>query len=734
MMRLRAICLAGLTTLAFACRAEEPVGETIDLTKKNPPAAQPQAAATAAVGALIEQLGAPSTVQREDAEKRLMAIGAPALGPLTEALKSANPEVVARARRLTTRLADTSARPATYASMLPANSILFIEFRDAGTTLQRLLTTPPGKFLTSAPAKEFLADYRKDLIDTDLKVFDSLFSLAGQLNGKALLAIADPGVIEIQEIDPPLLFLIENANPPLTEALLRNLFDGEGDPIKGQRKQGKFVIDEQMNAGTVFGQDRVIHGLTAKSVESFLNGLEAPPKASLEPAVKAILAQSPKADYTLHLTYDGLPKLAEALQLFEADQVAFLETFGFGPGSTLDAAGTFNEQGVHETVRIDAPAGKTPGLLNIAANLKAPKPRAQNQPSALDLVPFQAAMVFGVNGDLDKHAAEIAAALRALDALGGTPIHEDKLPEAPPALDQPTQKNELPGQTRSGQALKDLLDLKKDDQLDPGTPGKSEPKTPDTAKPNAKAPPKPLDRTTPHFDDLKKLGINVQELLELADGPAYVALFPEKVDVTRITNPNAPPADPETIPLQWVFAMFLKDTKPLEKSLTLCGVGLQHRYRKETLNGGTHYIDTLGDADDQPGFWIDGNYVAYGTTKDVLEFATAGVQEPDKRMTARPIFKKYLQTLDPAALFTVFADCEQFFEMPYKLGQLGFDKDGKNHWPDYAVAGPFLRNLALSLKLVSTPDSLQIDAQTPFGLWCTYQSVIMPLDEANLLN
>ena len=117
----------------------------------------------------------------------------------------------------------------------------------------------------------------------------------------------------------------------------------------------------------------------------------------------------------------------------------------------------------------------------------------------------------------------------------------------------------------------------------------------------------------------------------------------------------------------------------------------------------------------------------------MLEFATAGVQAPQKRMSARPIFQNYLKTSDPNALLTVFADCEQFFEMPYKIGQINYDKNDKNHWPDYSLASRFLRGLALTFKATAIPGGLQFEAQTPFSVWGTYQSVMMPLDEANLL-
>src|SRR5262249_53802497 len=158
--------------------------------------------------------------------------------------------------------------------------------------------------------------------------------------------------------DPPFLFVLETAAQPLTESLVRSFFEGQGDPLKGQRNHGKYVVEEQVNAGTVFGQDRVIHGLTTKSLDKFLDYVQKPPQPSLEPAIQEIRAQKPDADIVFRLAYDGLPSLAEALQFVEEDQVKWLQTFGFGPGAVLDDAMTFNDQGVHELFRLKTPAAK----------------------------------------------------------------------------------------------------------------------------------------------------------------------------------------------------------------------------------------------------------------------------------------------------------------------------------------------------------------------------------------
>ena len=419
-----------------------------------------------------------------------------------------------------------------------------------------------------------------------------------------MVALGDPSLIELQEIDPPLLMVLETAAQPLTEALVRNFFEGQGDPLKGQRQHGKYVIEEQVNSGTVFGQDRVIHGLTTKSLDAFLDYLQKPPQPSLEPAIQEIRAQKPDADIFMRLTFDGFPQLAEALQFVEDDQVKWLQAFGFGPGGVLDDALTFNDQGVHELMRLKVSAAKVPGLLNVISNLKPAPAHVANQPSALDLVPYQAAMVFGLNGDVDKHAAELTAALRALDALGGDPIHEDKPPAPAAEQDAPQPKRDLPGLSRSQEAIKDLLDPKKEEAIEPKKPTDGmAPKTPNTlnAKGKGKAAEPELERTTPHFDDLKKMGISVQQLLELADGPMYISLFPERIDVRQVTDPNAAPNEPDALPIQTVFAMFVKDSAPIQKSLESCFVGLEPRYRKQLLNGGTHYIDTKGDPDGQSG-------------------------------------------------------------------------------------------------------------------------------------
>ena len=170
MIRWRAIFFVSAIFGSVWLNAGEPAGETIDLTKPKPPITQP---VSPEIQALVEQLGAPDTVQREDAEKKLLTIGAPATPALAQATKSLNPEIATRARKLVARMADTAARPASYASVLPPSTIFFAELRDSAATLPRLLATPLGKFMNTAPLKTFLVGYRKEMIDTELKAFDS---------------------------------------------------------------------------------------------------------------------------------------------------------------------------------------------------------------------------------------------------------------------------------------------------------------------------------------------------------------------------------------------------------------------------------------------------------------------------------------------------------------------------------------------------------------------------------
>src|SRR2546430_17164737 len=83
-----------LSLLLFACLSA-PWAWAVDSA---PSAATPQ------VRALIDQLGDAKYDRREEAAKRLKAIGKPVLPALKEALNSEDPEIVSRARALIRRI------------------------------------------------------------------------------------------------------------------------------------------------------------------------------------------------------------------------------------------------------------------------------------------------------------------------------------------------------------------------------------------------------------------------------------------------------------------------------------------------------------------------------------------------------------------------------------------------------------------------------------------------------
>ncbi len=727
-----------LLAAALTLRAEQIDAEPVDLTKTQPAAADPK------IAALIAQLGAADTVLREDAEKTLTGMGKAAMPLLKEAENSPNPEIVVRARRIGARIADAGVKPASYAAVLPADSIFFFEISDCAATLDHLKFTPVGQLWEKPSMKAFNTGKRDSMLEKEIKVYDALTALPKLAAGKFVVALSSPDTIEPAEIDAPLLYILETKNLQAVEAQTRNLFESMNDGAKTKRQYKKFQIEEQNNACTVFSGERVIHALTAKGMEGLLDKLIAPPAQPLTALLTDLRTQRPKADVCIRLAADGLKNLAEANQFLDDELYAIVDTAGLQEGGFIEDAVTLNTQGVEELVRIQSGGIKNKGLLAVLQRMTIkPAPPAQaNQPQALDMIPYQAAFVASFSGDASKHAAELSSALAALDALGGQPQHNDINPNLLPAKPvNPANPNDPvapprppgPPKSRAEQALLegggDVLDEKK-------VPKRAEKDPANPAEPQKKKAKEP-ERSTPHIARLLQAGFTMEEFLAQADGPTVLALFPERVDISKVLNPhdvNNPP-DPDHVPMAALFAMYLKDPAPIVTALDKANKGIQPRYIKQVLNGGTFYAED--NEDNSPGFWISGKYLAYGTSKDIVDLAGAAVlnQAGNNRMAARKAYVDYLATsYDPQALLNIFGDSKQFLEMPYKMAQLQWDDNQRNPWPDFAVVAGLLKGNSIHIKVKQVQGGLQIESQTPISILGLIVSIFKPLKEAVLIN
>ncbi|HLX63204.1 MAG TPA: hypothetical protein VKX17_18175 [Planctomycetota bacterium] len=716
-------CLGVVLLLsAITARAEQP-GEVVDVPK----GADPK------IKALIEQLGAADTVAREDAEKALLQIGNAAAAQLREAEVSANPEIAARAKRLSARLADAAIQIKSYADVLPADTVLFLEFADAERTVERMKATPLGKLWPTKSMQALITAYRASLIDTELKVFDAINALPKLASGKAMFALASPDTIEAHEIDPPLLYVLESKNPAGVEAQVRAMFEGMNDPVKTKRQYKKFQIEEQVGASTVFGQGRLIHALTTKGMESFLDNLITPPPKPLSTVLAKLKQARPNADLYVRLSGDGLAKLAEANQIIDDEQAGMMDTFGFGEGSFYESALTLNEQGVEEFTRLSLKGAKNKGLLAVLQRM-ALKPAAANQPQALDLVPFQAALVGTFNGDVAKHSAELAAALRSIDALYGLPLHVDPNLNAQPLKPNAAvvpPKPPAQGETRAKQAL----DLGGGDLTKPKDPAAMKDKG---DKPGDKKNGQPAEpeKSMPHIERLAKAGLTPELLFEQSDGPMAVAFFPERIDLAKlqVPPPANPPADPDHIPQAVLFAMNLKDPTVVSTALEKANVGLEPRFKKQLMNGGDYYAEDPDD-ENSGGFWMKNNYFAYASSKDIAQLAADAAlnQNPNARIAARKVFQDYLANgFDPNALLNVFAESRQYMEMPYKMAQLQWQTP-QIIWPDFAVIAGLLKGVPMHIKVTQAGTELQIEAQTPLTILGVEEAIRRPLNDAGLL-
>lgn len=729
---------AGLLLFALLCaaqlRAEEPATDPVGVSPS-------QAVLDPKIKVLIAQLGAADTVQREEAEKAILALGKSAVAQLKEAEASPNPEIAFRAKRLNARLAEVSIRPQSYANILPSDSVFFFEFRDAPTTLDRFKLTPLGQFWEKQTTRAFVKGHRATLLANELKVLDAISVLPKLASGKAFFALSSPDNIEAHEIDPPLLYVLETKDMQAVEAQVRNMFEGMNDAVKTKRQYNKFQIEEQNNACTVFGSERVIHALTPKGMENFLDYLQKPAEKPLSLLLTDLKTKRPNADAYLRVSADGFPVLAEANQLFDDEQAKTLEAAGFAEGGFIEDALTLNTEGVEEFARFSAGGDtRNKGVLALLQRmtLKAAPPLQANQPQALDLIPFQAAMVASFSGDVAKHSAELAAALRAVDAMNGQPIHPEpnvnaaapKTNEAvaPPRPPAPKTRAEDALNLGGGNVLNDKKEMK--------TTAK-DPKAKDADKKAAKKEkPAELERSMPHIERLLKAGFKLEQLFDQADGPMVLALFPERVNISKLANPGGAdnPPDPERVPMAALFGMYLKDPAPIELALEKANKGINPLYHKTVLNGGSFYSEEQDE--EGAGFWIQGKYLAYGTSKDIVELAGAAVlnQNGTERMSARKSYLDYMANFnDPKALLNVYADSRQFMEMPYKMAQLQWQSDPKNPWPDFTLVAGLLKGNTMRLKVTQAQGGLQIEAQTPISILGLLEAVLKPLKEAVLI-
>jgi len=679
----------------------------------------------------LAKLNSPDTVMREEAERELLRVGIPALELLKEAAKVKEIETAARARRVISKITLFNATPVTsYAEVMPANSIFFLEFSDSRQFLDKLKLSPLGRFWDLPQTQKYYKVHAMAQVPTDQKILDAIRAMPKMLDGKALFAHSDPTTADPAELDPGFVYVLETKQSPALEEQARNLYTGLADPPKSARPYGPFHIDEHISAQTVFGQQSIIHSLTQKGVESFLDGLLRRPEKTLQSELTATRQLLPNYDYLFHLSADGIKQLSEASQMVDEEQVRTLEMLGFTPGSVLRGVGTVTPNGFEEKLTLKLGGDdKNQGLFAVLNRMNV---AVAGGPSSMDLVPWQTAMLLSFNGDVAANFTALGTSLRALDALkagamdGGrgdaekkvAPPKDDKkpgaaiVPPAPPGVVQPGK----PGKTLGQKALNaGGADLKAP------TP-KDEPKD---AKKDVKAvadPAKPL--AGEYVTRLEKLGLKLERFLEHVHGPVQLALFMEHIE----------DEEPDTLPIIPLICVALKEAKTIEQILEANCVGLKPRFTKEVLNGGTHYVESEDDEETKPGFWLKDNYLCWSTERDVLDFAGAALanKQGNERFTARDNYKAAvaLKNLDPKAFFTMFGDAEQVMEMPYKLSALLWAENEGNPWPDYAFVKPLLKNKTVLVQVKSTPEGMQATAITPFSLLGLIEILRRPLIEA----
>ncbi|MCY3021330.1 MAG: hypothetical protein NTW87_20130, partial [Planctomycetota bacterium] len=245
-----------------------------------------------------------------------------------------------------------------------------------------------------------------------------------------------------------------------------------------------------------------------------------------------------------------------------------------------------------------------------------------------------------------------------------------------------------------------------------------------TAEEKAPAPPKPAV-TYPRVERFEKMGLKLEQFLEQVQGPVQVGLFLQQVEDEV----------PESLPVSLLAAMLLKDAAPVAQALDAASAGAQPRYTKEPLGGGIHYVETAGDKEAKPGFWLKDKYLAYTTDREILEYAVAALahQGGNERMSDRNAYKQARNLLDPQALLTIYGEAEQVLEMPYRLSKVNWEEDAQvNPWPTYALIRPLLQNRPVLVQFSSIPEGLQGYARTPLTLYGMIEAFRRPFAEAGL--
>jgi hypothetical protein len=667
------------------------------------------------IKAQILKLNAENAIAREEAERELLRIGMPALPLLKEASASKEPEIAARAKRLVGKLLEANAKPVqSYAEMFPANTIAFLEFSNLKDFLEKLKTSPVGQFINLPATQTFFKKHQKAQVDSDQKMLDALIGMRNLIDGKFLFAIGAGETADAGEIDPPMVYMLESKQAQALEAQVRAFFLGIADPPKSTRRYGPFTIDEHLIAQTVFGQDSVIHALTAPAVEAFLDNYLKRPAPPLTESLSALRALTPQPDITLHINTQDLAKLSEGTMLIDDELVKAVETFGAAPGTLFQSAMRVKPEGIEEQFRLAIKdSDKKNSLLALLKKMAAQMPPAPaaDAPQALDLIPWQAGILISFQGDVSSNAADLSAALKAIDALSAPPARPVVMPKQPAPNNKAAPKNpahKTEGNTPAGEALKDVLD----------TAPKKDKLTPEDA-----VLPAPV-AVHPRIDALEKTGLTLAKLFEQVQGPAQLAIFPQKIEGEDM---------PDDLPFSPLLAFLLKDPAGIEQILEAGAAGPAPRYRKDVLNGGTHYIDTTGDAEARGGFWLKGSHLAYSTERALLDLAGNALLhgKGNERMADRASYKQAAATLTPDCLLTIFGEAEQVLETPYQMAKITWQEDMENPWPAFDQVKPLLQKKSVLVTFKSMPGGLLGYALTPLSLLGMVEAIRRPIVEGN---
>lgn len=305
--RMFVLCLSLL--LPAMCAAEAPAPPpapppTPPAVQPAPPAAvQPVQPKPEDIKALIQKLNAPDTVQREEAERALLQIGQPALEALKDAVTSPEQEIALRAQKLIAKLSDVTFRPAkSWAEVFPANSVLFLEFPNVKASLDRIKTTPLGRFWDTQAMQTFYKGHYDNQLPNDQKMLDCCKAIPKLIDGRAVLALGAGDTAEAAELDPPMVYIIESKQLPEMEEQVRNLLDSMSEPLRETQPYGKFTVELGATAQTVFGQNTVLHSRTEKGMHSLLDNLTQRPEKPLDPLLADIRKVLPNYDAVLHIS------------------------------------------------------------------------------------------------------------------------------------------------------------------------------------------------------------------------------------------------------------------------------------------------------------------------------------------------------------------------------------------------------------------------------------------------